>query len=105
MLVWERIWLERSRISTASSTASSSGAIRRCRFGLNVWNRNHFNPIRKAQWSWEEQTDYADWVKPITYQHQAGEVFDKEMGFFASTILRDYDQAGVRAGDVQASWA
>ncbi len=62
----------------------------RLHFGLNVWNRNHFNPIRKAQWSWAEQTEYADWVKPITYQHQAGEVFDKEMGIFGSTILRDF---------------
>jgi hypothetical protein len=59
-------------------------------FGLNVWNRNHFNPIRKAQWSWTEQTAYADWVKPITYQHQAGEVFAKEMRFFGETILRDF---------------
>src|SRR5690606_21452671 len=57
-------------------------------FGLNVWNRNHFNIFRRAQWPWEEQTRYADFVKPITYQHQAGEVFTKELGFFQKTSLR-----------------
>lgn len=90
VLVWERMWLERSK----DLDKELYGIVKWCNpalsFGLNVWNRNHFNPIRKAQWSWEEQTEYADWVKPITYQHQAGEVFDKEMGFFANTILRDY---------------
>ncbi len=90
VLLWERLWLDRSK----DLDKELYGIVKWCNpalsFGLNVWNRNHFNPIRKAQWSWEEQTDYADWVKPITYQHQAGEVFDKEMGFFANTILRDY---------------
>ena len=59
-------------------------------FGLNVWNRNHFNPVRKAQWPWDEQTLYADWVKPITYQHQSGLVYHKEMTAFHETILRDF---------------
>jgi len=30
-------------------------------------------------------------VKPITYQHQAGEVWTKELGFFTKTVLRDYE--------------
>ncbi|MEM9249904.1 MAG: hypothetical protein AAGB05_14555, partial [Pseudomonadota bacterium] len=60
-------------------------------FGLNVWNRNHFNLFRRAQWPWAEQTLYADWVKPITYQHQAGEVWAKELSFFCKTILRDFE--------------
>jgi hypothetical protein len=90
VLVWERFWLERSK----DLDRELYGIVKWCNpalsFGLNVWNRNHFNPIRKAQWSWGEQTDYADWVKPITYQHQAGEVFAKEMGFFGKTVLRDF---------------
>jgi hypothetical protein len=90
VLVWERFWLERSK----DLDRELYGIVKWCNpklsFGLNVWNRNHFNPIRKAQWSWAEQTDYADWVKPITYQHQAGEVFDKEMGFFGATLLKDF---------------
>jgi hypothetical protein len=89
-LVWERFWLERSK----DLDRELYGIVKWCNpklsFGLNVWNRNHFNPIRKAQWGWEEQTGWADWVKPITYQHQSGEVFAKEMGFFASTVLKDY---------------
>ncbi len=90
VLVWERFWLERSK----DLDRELYGIVKWCNpklsFGLNVWNRNHFNPIRKAQWSWAEQTAYADWVKPITYQHQAGEVFAKEMRFFGETILRDF---------------
>ena len=105
VLLWERMWLERSK----DLDRELYGIVKWCNpalsFGLNVWNRNHFNPIRKAQWSWEEQTDYADWVKPITYQHQAGEVFDKEMGFFGEHDSARLHQAGVRAGDVQASSA
>jgi hypothetical protein len=90
VLLWERFWLERSK----DLDAELYGIVKWCNpklsFGLNVWNRNHFNPIRKAQWAWEEQTKWCDWVKPITYQHQAGEVFMKEMGFFGSTLLRDF---------------
>ena len=90
VLLWERFWLERSK----DLDRELYGIVKWCNpklsFGLNVWNRNHFNPIRKAQWSWEEQTSYCDWVKPITYQHQAGEVFLREMHYFGQTILRDF---------------
>ncbi|WP_062013566.1 hypothetical protein [Aureimonas sp. AU4] len=90
-LIWERFWLERNK----DLDRELYGLVKWCRptlpFGLNVWNRNHFNIFRKAQWPWAEQTLYADWVKPITYQHQAGEVFAKELGFFRKTILRDFE--------------
>ncbi len=90
ILLWERFWLERSK----DLDRELYGIVKWCdpalSFGLNVWNRNHLNPIRKAQWSWAEQAEHADWVKPITYQHQAGEVLDKEIGIFAASLLRDF---------------
>jgi hypothetical protein len=90
VLVWERFWLERNK----DLDRELYGLVKWCNpdvsFGLNVWNRNHFNPIRKAQWPWEEQTSYADWVKPITYQHQSGLIYAKEMEEFHTTILRDF---------------
>jgi hypothetical protein len=88
--VWEKFWLERNK----DLDRELYGLVKWCKphlpFGLNVWNRNHFNLIRRAQWPWAEQTRYADFVKPITYQHQAGEVWDKELSFFRKTILRDF---------------
>ncbi len=89
ILIWERYWLERSKDLDRELYGIVKWINPKLSFGLNVWNRNHFNPIRRAQWPWEEQTAYADWVKPITYQHQAGEIYAKEMGFFAKTVLRD----------------
>jgi hypothetical protein len=93
VLLWERFWLERSK----DLDRELYGIVKWCNpaltFGLNVWNRNHFNPIRKAQWAWAEQTGYADWVKPIVYQHQAGDVFAKEMGLFKSSLLRDFEES------------
>jgi hypothetical protein len=90
-LVWEKFWLERNK----DLDRELYGLVKWCRpdlpFGLNVWNRNHFNPIRRAQWPWAEQTRYADFVKPITYQHQAGEIWAKELSFFRKTILRDFE--------------
>lgn len=90
VLIWERFWLERNK----DLDRELYGLVKWCNpdlsFGLNVWNRNHFNPIRKAQWPWEEQTLYADWVKPITYQHQSGLVYAQEMSDFHKTILRDF---------------
>jgi hypothetical protein len=90
VLVWERFWLERNK----DLDRELYGIVKWCdpslSFGLNVWNRNHLNPIRKAQWGWQDQTDYADWVKPITYQHQSGLIYADEMGHFAKTILRDF---------------
>jgi hypothetical protein len=89
ILIWERFWLERNK----DLDRELYGIVKWCnpdlQFGLNVWNRNHFNPFRKAQWPWDEQTQYADWVKPITYQHQSGLVYTKEMTDFHQTFLRD----------------
>ncbi len=91
ILIWERFWLERNK----DLDRELYGMVKWCKptlpFGLNVWNRNHFNLFRRAQWPWAEQTMYADWVKPITYQHQSGEIWHKEFGFFHKTILRDFD--------------
>jgi hypothetical protein len=90
ILIWERFWLERNK----DLDRELYGIVKWCNaelsFGLNVWNRNHFNPLRKAQYPWEEQTLHADWVKPITYQHQAGQIYVNEMTAFHQTILRDF---------------
>jgi hypothetical protein len=90
-LVWEKFWLERNK----DLDRELYGLVKWCKpnlpFGLNIWNRNHFNLIRRAQWPWAEQTRYADFVKPITYQHQAGEVWAKELSFFRKTVLRDFE--------------
>jgi hypothetical protein len=100
VLLWERFWLERSKALDAELCGIVKWCDPKLSFGLNVWNRNHFNPIRRAQWSWSEQTAWCDWVKPITYQHQAGGVFLKEMEAFAATMFR-----GVPLGDVVAGMA
>ncbi|MEX2502609.1 MAG: hypothetical protein WD336_09550 [Trueperaceae bacterium] len=89
ILIWERYWLERNK----DLDRELYGLVKWCdpnlSFGLNVWNRNHFNPFRKAQWPWEEQTLYADWVKPITYQHQSGLIYHNEQSDLHKSILRD----------------
>jgi hypothetical protein len=90
VLIWERFWLEKSKDLDRELYGITKWCNADLSFGLNVWNRNHFNPIRKAQWPWVEQTDYCDWVKPITYQHQAGEVYHKEMTALHTSILRDF---------------
>lgn len=90
VLIWERFWLERSKALDRELHAVVKRRDPELEFGLNVWNRNHFNPVRKAQWGWLEQTSYCDWVKPITYQHQAGGILVNEMQHFARSLLRDY---------------
>ena len=89
VLLWERFWVERNK----DMDRELYGIVKWCnpqlRFGLNVWNRNHFNPIRKAQWPWAEMTGWSDWVKPITYQHQSGLNYVNEMMQFHRSILRD----------------
>ena len=89
VLLWERFWLERNKDLDKELYGIVKWCDAKLQFGLNVWNRNHFNPFRKAQWPWEEQTQYADWVKPITYQHQSGEIYRLEMDDFHKTLLRD----------------
>lgn len=90
ILEWEKLWLERSKDLDRELYGITKFCNPALSFGLNVWNRNHFNLLRKAQWPWEEQTMYADWVKPITYQHQAGGVYVKEMSDWHRSILRDF---------------
>lgn len=88
-MVWEKYWVERNK----DMDRELYGLVKFCRrdlkFGLNVWNRNHFNPIRRAQWPWGEMTMWSDWVKPITYQHQSGLNYVNEMLQFHRSILRD----------------
>lgn len=94
-LIWERFWLERNK----DLDKEIYGIVKWCNpdlsFGLNVWNRNHFNPIRKAQWPWAEQAEYADWVKPITYQHQSGLIYRNEMEAFQKSLFRDVEPSAM----------
>lgn len=87
--LWERYWVERNK----DMDRELYGLVKWCRadlkFGLNVWNRNHFNPLRKAQWPWAEMAEWSDWVKPITYQHQAGGIYVSEMSALHQSVLRD----------------
>jgi hypothetical protein len=89
LMFWERFWVERNK----DMDRELYGIVKWCdpelKFGLNVWNRNHLNPIRKAQWPWLEMTAWSDWVKPITYQHHSGGIYHAEMTKFHQSILRD----------------
>ena len=89
ILLLERHWLRRNKDLDKELYGITKWCNPALEFGLNVWNRNHLNPIRKAQWPWAEVVDYADWVKPITYQHQSGQIYVKEMTAFHETLLRD----------------
>lgn len=89
VLLWERYWVERNK----DMDRELYGIVKWCNndleFGLNVWNRNHFNPLRKAQWPWAEMATWSDWVKPITYQHQSGVIYFNEMASLHKSIFRD----------------
>ena len=89
ILLWERYWVERNKDLDRELYGIVKWCNPRLEFGLNVWNRNHLNPLRKAQWPWEEMTCWSDWVKPITYQHQSGGNYVKEMSDWHKSILRD----------------
>ena len=97
-LIWERLWLERNKDLDRELYGLVKWRKPELPFGLNVWNRNHFNIFRRAQWPWAEQTRYADFVKPITYQHQAGETWAKELSFLRTTVLRDFSPDEATAG-------
>jgi hypothetical protein len=90
ILLFERHWIKRNKDLDRELYGITKWCNPNLEFGLNVWNRNHFNPIRKAEWPWAEMVDYADWVKPITYQHQSGQIYMKEMTDFHKSILRDF---------------
>ena len=89
ILLLERRWVRRNKDLDRELYGITKWCNPNLQFGLNVWNRNHFNPIRKAEWPWAEISDYADWVKPITYQHQAGLIYVEEMTAFHASVLRD----------------
>ena len=90
ILQWEKVWLERNKDLDKEIYGLVKWVNPNLSFGLNVWNRNHFNFIRKVQWPWLEQTKYSDWVKPITYQHQSGEIFHKEINIFGKSALNEF---------------
>jgi hypothetical protein len=91
ILRWERFWVERNKQLDRELHGIVKFCDKRIEFGLNVWNRNHLNPLRKAQWPWAEQTQWADWVKPIVYQHQSGGIFHDEWAPLLAGLFRDLD--------------
>ena len=95
ILLWERFWVERNKALDRELYGIVKFCDRQLEFGLNVWNRNHFNPWRKAQWPWDEQTQWADWVKPIVYQHQSGGIFVDEWAPLLAGVLRDLEPEAV----------
>ena len=95
VLLWERFWVERNKALDRELYGIVKFCDQRLEFGLNVWNRNHLNLWRKAQWPWDEQTQWADWVKPIVYQHQTGGVFTDEWSVLMSGVLRQLDPSVV----------
>ena len=95
ILEWEKFWLERNKDLDKEIYGLVKWVNPKLSFGLNVWNRNHFNLIRKIQWPWKEQVKYSDWVKPITYQHQSGEIFEREINIFGKTILNNLTKSEV----------
>lgn len=90
-MLWERFWVERNKAMDRELYGAVKFCDPRLEFGLNVWNRNHLNPWRKAQWPWREQAQWADWVKPIVYQHQSGGIFADEWTPLLNGVLRDLD--------------
>jgi hypothetical protein len=90
-LLWERFWVERNKALDRELFGIVKFCNPKLEFGLNVWNRNHLNPWRKAQWPWDEQTQWADWVKPIVYQHQSGGVFVDELTPLLESVFRDLE--------------
>ena len=90
ILIWEKLWLENNKNLDKELYGLVKWINSDIEFGLNIWNRNHFSPLRKAQWPWNEVVDYCDWGKPITYQHQGGSVYTKEIDFWNKNIFR-YD--------------
>lgn len=90
-LLWERFWVERNKELDRELYGIVKFCDSRVEFGLNVWNRNHLNPWRKAQWPWDEQAQWADWAKPIVYQHQSGGVFHDEWTPLLAGVFRDLE--------------
>lgn len=89
IMIWERFWVERNKDMDRELYGIMKWVNSDLEFGLNVWNRNHLNPLRKAQWPWAEMATWSDWVKPITYQHQSGGVYFNEMSQWHRSVLRD----------------
>ena len=52
VLLWERFWVERNKELDRELYGIVKFCDSKIEFGLNVWNRNHLNPWRKAQWPW-----------------------------------------------------
>ena len=90
-LVWERFWVERNKALDRELYGIVKFCNPKLEFGLNVWNRNHLNPWRKAQWPWAEQAQWSDWVKPIVYQHQTGGVLADELKPLLAGMFRGLD--------------
>ncbi len=105
VLVWERMWLERSK----DLDKELYGIVKWCNpalsFGLNVWNRNHFNPDPQGAVVLGGADRICGLGEADHLPAPGRRGVRQGNGLLCEHHPARLRQEGVCAGDVRASWA
>jgi hypothetical protein len=85
LLVWEEFWSESMRETQRLVSATAKAAKPGIPVGYHIWQNISFRPFYRAEQDYRTFTEYADFLKPATYDNPAGE----RMASFVDSVTQN----------------
>jgi hypothetical protein len=94
VMQWEKLWLDSHKGLYHQIYGAVKFLAPEKEVGMHVWQlMDTFHPFLRAQYDFRDLRECADWVKPVLYHDAAGYRFNRIVGSFTRTFLRDFTPA------------
>ncbi len=85
LLVWEEFWSDSMRETQRLVSTTAKAARPGIPVGYHIWQNISFSPFYRAEQDYHTFTEYADFLKPTTYDNPAGE----RMASFVDSVTQN----------------
>ena len=85
LLIWEEFWSESMRETQRLVSTTAKAAKPGIPVGYHIWQNISFSPFYRAEQDYRTFTEYADFLKPATYDNPAGE----RMASFVDSVTQN----------------
>ena len=85
LLIWEEFWSESMRETQRLVSTTAKAAKPGIPVGYHIWQNISFSPFYRAEQDYHTFTEYADFLKPATYDNPAGE----RMASFVDSVTQN----------------
>jgi hypothetical protein len=85
LLIWEEFWSESMRETQRLVSTTAKAGKPGIPVGYHIWQNISFSPFYRAEQDYRTFTEYADFLKPATYDNPAGE----RMASFVDSVTQN----------------